>query len=115
MRKSIAKILASTLAVATVAGSLVATSGSAQAGFFNNPGALNGMHMNNGAAVQNAGWHGGGFGWGAAGFIGGMAAGAVIAGAANANANPTYPCGAVRQRVYDAYGNFAGYRYVSAC
>ena len=90
MSNSIKKIIASTLAIATVAGTLVASSGSAQAG-----------------------WHGGhgGFGWGAAGILGGLALGAVVA--SNSYAQPS--CGYVRQRVYDANGYFMGYRTVPAC
>ena len=60
----------------------------------------------------------------AAGVIGGLAAGAIIAGAARPYSyGPAYaygpgpgpyPC--VRRRaVYDAYGNFAGYRPVRVC
>jgi predicted lipid-binding transport protein (Tim44 family) len=49
-------------------------------------------------------------GWGVGGLIGGLALGAIAASAA-----PTYECGTVRQAVVDQYGNFIGYRYVSAC
>ena len=59
------------------------------------------------------GWHHG-YGWGgpgiAAGVIGGLALGAVAAGAAGAY-GPDYSCVA-RQPTYDPYGNFAGYRRV---
>ncbi len=57
--------------------------------------------------------HGGGFGWGAAGLIGGLALGGAIA--ASAAATPVYECGTVRQTVVDRWGNLIGYRYVSAC
>ncbi len=67
------------------------------------------------------------YGWGApvaAGVIGGLAAGAIIGSAARpygygygpayAYGPGPYPC--VRRRaVYDAYGNFAGYRPVRVC
>ena len=90
MSNSIKKIIVSTLAIATVAGTLATTTSSAQAG-----------------------WHGGhgGFGWGAAGILGGLAVGAAIA--SNSYAQPS--CGYVRQRVYNPYGYFVGYRTVPAC
>ena len=63
------------------------------------------------------------YGWGApvaAGVIGGLAAGAIIGSAirpygyAPAYGPGPYPC--LRRRpVYDAYGNFAGYRPVRVC
>lgn len=61
------------------------------------------------------------YGWGApvaAGVLGGLAAGAIIAGSrpyyAPGYYGGPYPC--VRQRpVYDAYGNFVGYRPVRVC
>jgi hypothetical protein len=59
------------------------------------------------------------YGWGApvaAGVLGGLAAGAIIGSAARpyAYGPGPYPC--VRRRpVYDAYGNFAGYRPVRVC
>jgi hypothetical protein len=55
--------------------------------------------------------YGRGFGWGAAGLIGGLAIGSAIA----ASATPVYDCGTVRQAVVDRWGNLIGYRYVSAC
>ena len=93
MGKNLKKIIASSLAVVTVAGALATTSGAAQAKpiFFPH--------------------HHGFGGWGAAGLIGGLALGAV---AANAYAGG-YDCGRVRQRVYTPDGYFAGYRWVSAC
>ena len=93
MGKNLKKIIASSLAVVTVAGALATTSGAAQAKpiFFPH--------------------HRGFGGWGAAGLIGGLALGAV---AANAYAGG-YDCGRVRQRVYTPDGYFAGYRWVSAC
>ncbi len=76
-------------------------------------------------ATPAAAWYR--YGWGApvaAGVIGGLAAGAIIAGAtrpygygpayAYGPSPGPYPC--VRRRaVYDAYGNFAGYRPVRVC
>lgn len=64
------------------------------------------------------------YGWGApvaAGVIGGLAAGAIIAGSRPYGYGPAYaygpgpgPC--VRRRaVYDGYGNFVGYRPVRVC
>lgn len=65
------------------------------------------------------------YGWGApvaAGVIGGLAAGAIIGGAARGYGyGPAYaygpapgPC--VRRRaVYDGYGNFVGYRPIRVC
>lgn len=67
------------------------------------------------------------YGWGApvaAGVIGGLAAGAIIAGAARPYGyGPAYaygpgpgpyPC--IRRRpIYDGYGNFVGYRPVRVC
>jgi hypothetical protein len=98
MRTNLKKIIASSLAVVTVAGALAATSGSAQAKPFPKPIPFHHHH---------------GFGsWGAAGLIGGLALGAV---AASAYANDGYDCGRVRQRVYTPDGYFAGYRWVSAC
>ncbi len=55
-------------------------------------------------------YYGGGFGWGAAGLVTGLAIGTMAATAA-----PVYECGTVRQPVYNEYGRFVGYRYVPAC
>jgi hypothetical protein len=96
MRTNLKKIIASSLAVVTVAGALAATSGSAQAKPFPKP---------------FPHYHHGFGGWGAAGLIGGLALGAV---AANAYASSD-DCGRVRQRVYTPDGYFVGYRWVSAC
>ena len=61
-------------------------------------------------------------GWGgpvAAGVIGGLAAGAILGGVARGAYGPAYaygpgPC--VRRRpIYDAYGEFVGYRPVRVC
>jgi hypothetical protein len=98
MRTNLKKIIASSLAVVTVAGALATTSGAAQAKPFPFPKPFPHHH------------HGFG-GWGAAGLIGGLALGAV---AASAYAD-SYDCGRVRQRVYTPDGYFAGYRWVSAC
>ena len=94
MGKNLKKIIASSLAVVTVAGALATTSGAAQA-----------------KPIFFPHHHHGFVGWGAAGLIGGLALGAV---AANAYAGG-YDCGRVRQRVYTPDGYFAGYRWVSAC
>ena len=59
----------------------------------------------------------------AAGVIGGLAAGAIIGGAARRGywGEPAYaygpgPYSCMRRRaVYDGYGNFAGYRPVRVC
>ena len=55
------------------------------------------------------------WGYGAAGFAGGLALGAIAAGAAA----PTYygygGCYMTRQPVTDYYGNFRGYRRVRVC
>jgi hypothetical protein len=59
------------------------------------------------------GWHRGG-GWGgpaAAGVIGGLALGAIAAGAAGGGYGYGYGCVA-NQPVYDPYGNFVGYQRV---
>ncbi len=61
------------------------------------------------------------YGWGApvaAGVLGGLAAGAIIGSAVRPYGYGPYGYGApcVRRRpVYDAYGNFAGYRPVRVC
>jgi predicted lipid-binding transport protein (Tim44 family) len=89
MNANTKKILASGLVALTLAGSLAAAP--AQAKPFPHP-------------------HHGFGGWGVGGLIGGLALGAIAASAA-----PTYECGTVRQAVVDQYGNFIGYRYVSAC
>ena len=70
------------------------------------------------ATVATSWWR---YGWGApvaAGVLGGLAAGAIIGSAARpygyGYGPGAYPC--VRRRpVYDAYGNFAGYRPVRVC
>lgn len=58
------------------------------------------------------GWGYGGWGWG--GFGVGAATGLAIAATA---AQPAYygDCYLARQPVYDAYGNFVGYRQVQVC
>ena len=82
-----------------------------------------------GSAAPAAAWYRGG--WGgpvAAGVIGGLAAGAIIGSATHPYGygygpgyygyapEPVYnPCYASRRPVYDAYGNFAGYRVVRVC
>ncbi len=69
-----------------------------------------------------AAWYRGG--WGgpvAAGVIGGLAAGAIIGSAVRPaygyGPGPYYGAGCyrVRRPVYDAYGNFAGYRFAPVC
>lgn len=70
-----------------------------------------------------AAWWRGGYGFGApvaAGVIGGLAAGAILGSAIRPYGyGPAYaygPAPCVRRRpVYDAYGNFAGYRPVRIC
>ena len=73
-----------------------------------------------GASAPAAAWYRGG--WGApvaAGVIGGLAAGAIIGSAARPyyyTPAPVYePCYRARRPVYDAYGDFAGYRFVRVC
>jgi hypothetical protein len=90
MNASIKKTLATGLVALTLAGSLAAAP--AQAKPFPHP-------------------HHGFGGWGIAGLLGGIALGGAIA----ASTAPSYDCGTVRQAVVDQYGNFIGYRYVSAC
>lgn len=94
MRTNLKKIIASSLAVVTVAGALAATSGAAQAKPFHFP-----HHHHHGFG-----------GWGPMGLVGGLALGTVAA-----SAYDGYDCGRVRQRVYTPDGYFAGYRWVSAC
>jgi len=88
MNAKIKKTLISGLAVLTVAAGLATASAPAQAGGFN-PWPF--------VAV------------GAAGFVVGTLAAQ----------HPVYVgrgyCGQVREKVYDAYGDFAGYRWVSTC
>jgi Spy/CpxP family protein refolding chaperone len=91
MNSKIRKTLVAGLAAITVAGTLATTAAPAQAW----------------------GYHHGGFGWGAAGLVGGLMLGGALA--ANAAQQPVYNCGRVRQRMYDNYGYFIGYRWVSAC
>jgi predicted lipid-binding transport protein (Tim44 family) len=95
MNANIKKILASGFVALTLAGSLAAAP--AQAKPFPKP-------------FPHPHPHHGFGGWGVGGLIGGLAVGAIAASAA-----PTYECGTVRQAVFDQYGNFIGYRYVSAC
>lgn len=75
----------------------------------------------------HGGWHGGGWGWrgrgwGWGGVGAGLALGAVAAGAAYGYpyygyGYPYYGYGGCwqQQPVYDAYGNFRGYRPVAVC
>ena len=70
-----------------------------------------------------AAWYRGGYGAPlAAGVIGGLAAGAIIGSAVRPAYGYGYPapvygprCYRVRRPVYDAYGNFAGYRLRPVC
>lgn len=86
MNAKIKKTLVASLAAVTVAGGLVASSAPAQAGG-PNPWVMGG-----------------------AGFVGGLMIGSLAA-----RQPAYYNCGRVRQRVYDDYGYFVGYRWVSAC
>lgn len=88
------KIIASTLAAVAMAGALVATTGSAEAGWRN----------------RHHGWHGGAV---AAGVIGALAIGAIAASAAAPA--PVYACGVERRPVYNAWGDIVGWRRVRVC
>lgn len=88
------KIIASTLAIVTVVGTLAVSAGSAEAKPWGKFG-------------------GGGFGWGAAGLVGGLMIGSAIA--ANQGYGYGGGCGYVRQRVYSPDGYFMGWRRVPAC
>jgi hypothetical protein len=65
------------------------------------------------APAQAWGYHHRGFGWGAAGVIGGLAVAGALA--ANAYSQPYYDCGRVRQPIVNRFGYVVGYRYVPAC
>ncbi len=74
------------------------------------------------AAWYRGGWHGG-YGWGLGALAGGLALGAVAAGAYGypgygyGYGYPAYGYGGCWQQrpVYDAYGYFRGYRPVAVC
>jgi hypothetical protein len=77
-----------------------------------------------GGAYRGGGFHGGyyrggrGYGWGAAGLVGGLALGAAAAGAYGYGYGYPgyYGAGCIRQRpVYDAYGYFRGYQPIQVC
>ena len=92
---TIRKIFAASLAALTVAGTLIATAGSAEAAW---------RH-------RHHGWHGGAV---AAGVVGALALGAIAASAANAA--PVYEdCGYERRPVYNRFGEIIGWRRVAAC
>ncbi len=87
------KILTASLAALTLAGAVSATATPAAA-------------WCNGWTCYSDGPRGGAI---AAGVIGGLALGAIAAGAAS---QPTYATCIQRQRVYNSYGDFIGYRRV---
>ena len=111
-------VLASMAALTLVAG-VVATETPALAGQWHGGGG--GFHgggwHGGGGGWHGGGWHGGGWhggGWGGYGggwgwgpaIVGGLAAGALIAGSAACNQ---------AQPIYDAYGNYLGTRWVWVC
>lgn len=86
------KLITGALAATVMAGSIMATMGSAEAGW-----------------RYRRGWHGGAV---AAGVVGALALGAL---AASAAPRPYYGCGVERRPVYNAWGDVVGFRRVRVC